>query len=140
MKAWDGAARTLELVLTPWRGAGGKHKGGPVQLVFQARGHDADNPFMKIRVNHADGRRRLVVRVYQGFGDGKGLVAHVALDLAPLAVDAVQRLRQFGGTAGVVGQQALNAQGHVRQAAGGVEARAECKAEVEGGGRGCLAP
>ena len=41
---------------------------------------------------------------------------------------------QFVRAAGVVGQQAFDAQRHVRQAPGGVDARAQGKAEVEGGG------
>ena len=51
-----------------------------------------------------------------------------------LAVDAVQRARQFIGAAGVVGQQAFDAQRHVAQTASGVDAWAQCKAEIKAGG------
>ena len=46
----------------------------------------------------------------------------------------VELLRQLGRARGVVGEQAFDAQRHVRQAAGGVDARAEREAEVEAGG------
>jgi hypothetical protein len=73
-------------------------------------------------------------------GDLQRLLAHAALDVAPLAVDAVQHARQFVGARRVVGQQALDAQRHVGQPAGRVDARAEREAEVEGGGDLALRP
>ena len=106
-----------------------------MQLVLDARGHDADHAFVEVGVEHADGRRRLLAFVEQRLGDQQRLLAHVALDLAPLAVDAVQRARQFVGARRVVGQQAFDAQRHVGQPAGRVDARAQREAEVEGGGR-----
>ena len=45
----------------------------------------------------------------------------------------VERARQFVGARRVVGQQALDAQRHVGQPAGGVDARPQREAEVEGG-------
>ena len=45
----------------------------------------------------------------------------------------VQRARELLAARGVVGEQQLDAQRHVGQAAGGVDARAEREAEVEGG-------
>ena len=63
-----------------------------------------------------------------------GLLAHAGLDVAPLAVDRVEQLRQLGGARRVVGEQALDAERHVGQAAGGVDARPEREAEVERAG------
>ncbi len=123
VEAWDGAARAFELVLLARRGAGRKHKRGAVQFVLDARGHDADHAFMKVGVEHTNGGRRFFVFVKQRFSDGKGLLAHAAFNLAALAVDAVQHLGQFVTARDVVGQQALNAQRHVGQAAGRVDAR-----------------
>ncbi len=49
VKAGDGAARALELMLLARRAAGGKHEGGAVQLVLDAAGHDAHHAFVKVR-------------------------------------------------------------------------------------------
>ena len=118
------------------RAAGGKHKGGAVQLVLDAAGHDAHHAFVKVGVEHADGGRGLLALVKQALGHQHGLLAHAALDLAAFAVDAVQRGGQLGSAACVVCQQAFDAQRHVGQAACGVDARAQGKAKVErGGGR-----
>ena len=135
VEAGDRAARALELVLLARRLAGREHEGRPVKLVLDARGDDADHAFVEVGVEHADRRRRLLAFLEQRFGHRQRLLAHVAFDLAPLAVDAVQRARQFVGARGVVGEQAFDAQRHVGQPAGGVDARAEREAEVEGGGR-----
>ena len=113
MKAGDRPARALELMLFARRATGRKHKGRPVQLVFDARGHDAHHAFMKVRVKNRHGRRRLFVFVNHGVGGQLGLLAHVGFDGAPLAVDAIQRAGEFFATSGVVGQQAFNAQRHV---------------------------
>ena len=113
MKAGNGAARALELMLFARRAAGRKHKGRPVQLVFDARGHDAHHAFMKVRVKNRHRRRRLFVLVNHRVGGQLGLLAHVGFDGAPLAVDAIQRAGKFFAAAGVVGQQAFNAQRHV---------------------------
>ena len=122
------------------RGAAGcKYKGGAVQLVLDARGHDAHHAFVKIRVEHTNGGRWLVALVKQGLGHLHGHLAHVALDHAALAVDRVQLFGQFVGAACVVGQQAFDAQGHVGQAARCIDARAQCKAKVKRRGLGGFA-
>ena len=69
------------------------------------------------------------------FGQGAfSLFAHAVLHRPPLTVDRIERLRQFRGPLGVVGAQALDAQGHVGQPTGGVDARAQRKTEVLCGG------
>ncbi|MCY1544970.1 hypothetical protein D9M68_808850 [compost metagenome] len=90
---------------------------------------------MKIGVEHDQRWRRLLGVVEHLFGQRQRLVAHLAFDGLALAVDAVERARQFVGAQTVVGGQAFDAQRHVGQAAGGVQAWAEGKAEVEAGGR-----
>jgi hypothetical protein len=101
MKAGDRAPRALELMRLARRATGGEDEGGAVQTVFQARGHDADHAFVETGVEHAQRGRRLEVAVdalgQQRFGNHKGLVAHAALDLAALAVDAVQQARELIG-------------------------------------------
>ena len=134
VKAGNRAARALEHVGLPRRVAGGEDEGRAVQPVFQPRGDDADHAFVKVGVEHGQGRRRDRIGVEQPLGDLHRLLAHAAFDFAPLAVDAVERGGQLGRARRVVGQQQLDAQRHVGQAAGGVDARAECKAEIKGGG------
>ena len=68
---------------------------------------------MKIRVKNRHRRRRLFVLVNHRVGGQLGLLAHVSFDAAPIAVDAIQRAGKFFAAAGVVGQQAFNAQRHV---------------------------
>ena len=126
-------------MLVPRRAAGGEDEAGPVHAVLDARGHDADHAFVEIGVEHADGgRRRHAVRA-QALGHEQGLLAHAAFQLAALAVDGVQHLGQVGGAARIVCGQALDADGHVGQPACCIDARAQGKAEVEGGGRKGLA-
>ncbi len=68
------------------------------------------------------------------------LLAHGGFDLASLAVDAIQRARQLVRALRVVGDQAFDAQPHVAQTPGGVEARRQRKTQVEGGGACGAAP
>ena len=76
----------------------------------------------------------------QIFQQGKGLIEHVRLDLLALAVQPVELLRAVRGARLVVGEQALDAEAHVGEAAGGVEPRAGDEAEVEARRLGRVAP
>ena len=67
------------------------------------------------------------------------MFAHIAFNDTTFAVDAVERARQLIGARRVIGQQAFNAQRHIRQAPGGVDARPQGKAKVKGRGLGRLA-
>ena len=69
---------------------------------------------------------------HQVFERGLGLFAHAGFDFAPFTVDRIELLREVGSARRVVGDEALDAERHVGQAAGGVDARAEREAEVEG--------
>ena len=114
MKAGDRAARAFEFMLLTRRLAGGKHKAGPVEFVFDARGYDADHPFIEVRVEYTNRRWRLVLGVKQRLGHLHGYITHIAFDNTAIAVDAVQRARQFVGTRRIIGEQAFNAQRHIR--------------------------
>ena len=118
--------------------AGGKNKGRAMQLVLDARGHNADHALVKRGVKEADGGRRCLIVAEQGFGHRERLIAHAALDFAAVAVDAVQCFGQFVGARRIVAEQALYTQRHVGQASGGVDARPQRKAEVKAGGAACL--
>ena len=100
----------------------------------QARGHDADNALVEVRVEHDHGGRWRLVFVEHGFGQFQGLFAHLAFDGFALAVDAVERAREFVGALCIVGDQAFDAQGHIGQASGCIEAWAESETHVETGG------
>ena len=89
---------------------------------------------MKIRIEHTNCAGWCFGFVEQAFGNQHRLFAHVAFNVTALAVDAVQRFGQFIGAGRVVGQQAFNAQGHVGQTACRVDAWAQGKAKIEGGG------
>ena len=52
----------------------------------------------------------------------------------------MQYLGQFAGVNGIVGEQAFNADGHVFQATGGIEARRDGEADVSGGQPGSFTP
>ena len=62
---------------------------------------------------------------------GERLLLHAGLDLAAFAVHHVELLREIPRAADVVGDQALDAERHVGQPSGGIQARAEAEAEVE---------
>ena len=64
------------------------------------------------------------------------LLQHLGLDVAPLAVQPVELLRAVRCARLVVGDQALDAEAHVGEAPGGVEARPGDEAEVEARGLG----
>ncbi len=133
VKTGNRAARTLEFVRAPSGCAGGEDEAGAVQFVLQACGHDADHTLVEVRVEHHQRRRRLLAGVEHVLGQQQRLLAHLAFYAFALAVDAVECARQLLGTPGVVGAQAFDAQRHVGQPAGGVQARAQGKTEVQAG-------
>ena len=83
-----------------------------------------------------DERRRNVVAGLLALLEQRlGLLVHARLDVAPLAVDRVERLASSARAPRLVGEQALDAERHVGEAAGGVEARPDREAEVGGAAR-----
>ena len=107
--------------------------------VLETRRDDADDALMpvgmektqRVRVSGTVGGARLDLR--------QRFLVHRRLDVAPLAVQAVElrRERQCGDRG--VGKQAADADSHVRQTTCGVESRSGDEAEVVGGGAGCIA-
>ena len=57
-------------------------------------------------------------------------LAHAGLERAPLAVDRVEHRRELVRARGVVGEQAFDAERHVGEPPGGVQARPDREAEV----------
>ena len=93
--------------------AGSKNKAGPVKFVFDAGGHNAHHTLVKIGIENANGRGRLLAVIQQRLGNVHGLLAHVAFNVAALPIDGIQLLGQFIGFCGIVGGEAFNAQRHV---------------------------
>ncbi len=95
-----------------------------MQPVFDARGHDAHHAFVKILAKHADARRA-ACRSLRHRSSAAPRPAR-ACRLLNLARSRLMRSRSCGQLQGVciVGQQAFNANRHVGQVPGGVDARA----------------
>ena len=125
MQTGNRAARTFQFA----GAAAGKDEGRPMQLFLDATGDDADHALVPAGVEQRQAGAGTGVDV--GEDDRRG-VLHVGLDTAPLAVDGVEFLGDVEGARNVVAAQAFDAQRHVGEAAGGVEARPEREAEVEG--------
>ena len=68
------------------------------------------------------------------------LLLHFLFNRAALAIETIELARYLGGSLRFLGQQALDAEGHVFQPAGGVQARRHTKTKVAGGEpSGCAA-
>jgi hypothetical protein len=78
---------------------------------------------------------RVIVRAAAEIGVvefGQRVELHVGFDRAPLAVQFVELPRQRQGAVGVVGEQALDADRHVGEPPGGIDARADRETEIGG--------
>src|SRR2546426_5235217 len=100
-----------------------------VQAVLQARGEDADHALVPAR--NEEGRTVLFGKLFCFI---ERLLEHDSLDLPALPFEAIELLRAVRGARLVVGDQALDAEAHVGEPAGGVEARPGDEAEVEARG------
>ncbi len=105
-----------------------------MQAVLEPRSEDADHALVPVGREE----RRLGLRL-QRFQLFQRLLEHAAFDLAPLAVQPVELARAVGGARLVVGDQAFDAEAHVGEPAGGIEARPGDEAEVEARGFGHVA-
>ncbi len=127
VEAGDRAPRALELAA----GAAGEHDGRTMVAVLEPPGDDADDALMPIGVEEAERVRiRLGAVDGAGFERGQRLFLHRRLDVAALAVQPVElggerHRRRLG-----VGEQAADAERHVGETAGGVEAGAGHETQV----------
>ena len=103
-----------------------------MELLLDARRDEADHALVPVLVEQADRVRRLD---RAGIELRQRVELHVALDVAPLAVELVELPRQFQRALEAVGRQALDADRHVGQSPGRVDAGADREAEVHGAGR-----
>src|SRR5438876_10343581 len=124
MQARNRPARAADLAGTG-RGEG---EGRAVVAILDAPGEDADYALVPARVIQADARalahRELRHQLV-------GLRLHAGFDRAPRAVELVELPRDLEGAPAVPGGQALDAEAHVGQTPGRVQAPPEQKPEVE---------
>ncbi len=100
----------------------------PMHALAHARGQDPDHALVPACFEQRDrGAGRFGERVQRC----RCAVEHAALDAAALPVQPVQLLRAIRGLAFLVGNQALDAQAHVGEPAGGIQPGTEDEAEVE---------
>ena len=102
-----------------------------MEFLLQPSRDDADHALMPARVEEHDGGRAGRIDRRQIF---ERLLLHAGFDLAPLAVDRVELLRELPRAADVVGRQAFDAERHIREPARRVQPRAERKAQIEARG------
>src|SRR5437762_14073693 len=82
----------------------------------------------RIEQAHPAPLRRAGLRIGQRAGRAERLLLHARLDRPALLVELIEARRQLPGAARVVGEQAADADAHVVEAAGGVQARRDGKA------------
>ena len=87
---------------------------------------------MPFRAVDAQRERVGARRAFNGFEVGQRFVLHRPLDLAALPIEGVELSGQRQRLGGRLREQAADAYRHVREPAGGVEARSGNKAQVEG--------
>ena len=127
VQSGDGAPRAFDKTAFGAR----KGNGGAVIALTQPPGNNADDALVPVGFKQADGAGCAGVEVLQaGFG---GLL-HGAFNIAPRAVVLFQRAGKVERGGSVIGEQTFNAQTHVVQPPGGVQARGGGKAQVKGGG------
>jgi len=111
----------------------GEDEGGPVKFAHDTGGDDADDAEMPLHVALDDDE---IVLGVEAFADAlDGLVGCVALDFSAFVVVVVEGLGSFLGLVVVPGQQEVQRRIWVVHSAGGVEARAKVKTDIEDGDR-----
>ena len=104
--------------------------GGAMGLFADSGGQDANHALMPVLVEQGQAPGQAFDVEGHGGQQVLGLGFHVFFDAAAFAVEVVQFPGQAQGFVAAVGEQAGDADAHVVQPAGGVQARAHHKAEV----------
>ena len=103
-----------------------------VVALAQSRRDDAYHALVPAGLVDAD--RRVHGVAYGLFFDQRQRIgAHFRFDLPPIDVQRIERLGRLARFGGVLFEQARDAQRHVLQPSGGVQARADGEAQVRGG-------
>ena len=115
---------------------GGEHDGGAVEALFQTAGNNTDHALMEVFAVHR--QRSLVFRQGVGAG-GERVFQHALLDFLAHLVQAVEFAGDFLRFFQAAGQQAGDADRHIVEPAGGIDARRQRKAHIERLGFGRIA-
>src|SRR5205085_12347104 len=97
VKAVDPAARALQRAVL----AEGEDEARTVQPVLEARRDDADDTFVKRRIEHRERRLDGAAERERAIDLRLRVLAHAGLERAPLAVDRVEHRRELVRAAGV---------------------------------------
>src|SRR6185369_11558644 len=106
VKAFDRSPGPLQRAVAADR----EDEGRTMQPVLETRRDDADDALVERRVEHRERRFELAGERERAVDTGVGVLAHPRLDRAPLAVDLVEQRSELVGAAGIVGEQALDAE------------------------------
>src|SRR5690554_2035504 len=136
VKAGDGAGRAFEVFAVV---IGREGDGGAVGLFADSGGQDADHALVPVLVEQGQAPGQAFDVEGHGGKQVLGLGFHVFFDAAPFAVEVVQFPGEAQGFVAAVGEQAGDADAHVVQPAGGVQARAHNKTEVRSADFGVVA-
>ncbi len=120
-----GASRSAQLVLAGVR----EDQRRSVIAILETRGDDADHALVPFGPVETKGRCRDVDRRLER---RERLVLHRGLDIAALVVQAIELRREPLRGRRIVGDEAGDADGHVREPAGGIDARTGDEAEIVG--------
>ncbi len=82
-----------------------------MQLVLDARGEDADHPFVPAFVEQGDARRAVVG--IERFEQDQRLFLHAGFDFATFTVQGVELLGDVQGAGRIVGEQTFDTEPHV---------------------------
>ena len=129
MKTGNGTAGALQFMLARAR----EHDDRPVIPILETRRDDADHALMPLGAIRTQ-RVGIHIAGRGGFLDlGERLFLHRCLDVATVAVQAVELARHWLCFGGAFGKEAADAERHVGEASGGVESRPGDKSEIARG-------
>ena len=136
VQAGDGAGRAFEVFAVV---VGGEGDGRPMGLFADSGGQDADHALVPVLVEQGQPPGQAFNVEGHGGKQVLSLGFHVFFDAAAFAVEVVQFPGEAQGFVAAVGEQAGDADTHIVQPAGGVQARANHEAEVRSADFGVVA-
>ena len=126
MQALNRAARAFQRAVA----RGGERNHRAVEALFNARRQNADHALMPLGMVHRQATRQRVAAALQFFAQGQRFGLHSLLNLFTCLVQGVQLVGQHARLTEVVAQQQRDANGHIVQSSGRVQARPERKAQI----------
>jgi hypothetical protein len=126
MQARDGSRRPLQFTLA----AAGESDHRAMETLLDTCRQDTDDALVPLRVKQTESGRQFLRIQSQRLDGSQRLRLHAGLDVLAVAVERIEPNRH-GTRAGVaVRQQAFDAERHVFQASGRIQARPDDKAEI----------